>query len=83
MISGAECLLLFTMVSHRPRRPFCHPLRPFGRTSPPPDRLGPIFVPKAPNPPVPTDRSLSIAIPKLLNEAVATSKQKVIGSIRT
>ena len=37
MISGAECLLLFTIVSHRLRRPFCHPLRPLGRTSPVPE----------------------------------------------
>ena len=43
----------------------------------PPDSSGQSSCQKRLIPPVPTDRSLSIVIPKLLNEAEATSKQKV------
>jgi len=85
MISGAECLLLFTIVSHRLRRPFCHPLRPLGRTSPVPEYARAYPCAKgAYSPPNPHRSDLGRStIRRCSSEHEPRRNKMYIGSIRT
>ena len=76
MISGGECLLLFTMSLAGRAGPSATHCVLLAALLCCPVSLGPIFVPKAPNSPLPTDRSHMIDNPDTAQQSCSRIEVK-------